>query len=36
MWILTGCVTVSGILGLVITRHPRLRAGLQPILAVQA
>jgi inositol transporter-like SP family MFS transporter len=36
MWILTGCVTVSGILGLVITRHPRLRAGLQPILAAQA
>jgi hypothetical protein len=27
---------VSGILGLVITRHPRLRAGLQPILAAQA
>jgi len=25
MWILTGCVTVSGILGLIITRHPSLR-----------
>jgi MFS transporter, SP family, inositol transporter len=30
MWILTGCVTVSGVLGLVITRHPSLRPQLQP------
>jgi hypothetical protein len=30
MWILTGCVTLSGILGLVISRHPLLRPQLQP------
>jgi hypothetical protein len=30
MWILTGCVTLSGILGLIITRHPLLRPQLQP------
>ena len=30
MWILTGCVTLSGILGLIITRHPLLRRRLRP------
>jgi hypothetical protein len=32
MWILTACVVVSGVLGLVITRHPLLRPQLQPSL----
>ncbi len=30
LWILTACVTVSGMCGLIITRHPRLRQRLQP------
>lgn len=30
LWIMTACVTVSGICGLIITRHPRLRPLLQP------
>ena len=30
MWILAGCVTLSGIFGLIITRHPSLRPRLQP------
>jgi inositol transporter-like SP family MFS transporter len=36
MWILTCCVTVSGLLGLVITRHSRLRPQLQPSTAAQS
>ena len=30
LWFLTACVTASGICGLVITRHPRLRPMLRP------
>ncbi|HYI55426.1 MAG TPA: hypothetical protein VEX57_15780 [Microlunatus sp.] len=36
MWILTCCVTVSGLVGLVITRHSRLRPQLQPSTAARS